>query len=103
MSGGFALVSENGKPLLRLSQDFSLAKAPETYVVLSGTMGVDEQSKVLGQVTRFSGVTTFAIPAGTDLAAFSHVVIWSKKLNVALADAPFSSGEGTMQHDQMKH
>jgi hypothetical protein len=103
VSGGFEVVSENGKSVLRLSQDFSLDKAPDSYLVLSGTMGVDRQSTYLGRVKRFSGVATFAIPAGTDLASFSHVVIWSKQLNLALADAPLTPGEAMMQHEGMKH
>ncbi len=102
-SGGFEVIPENGKHVLRLTPDFSLAKAPDPYVVLSRTASVDQQSLYLGRVKSFSGVATFAIPAGTDLASFSHVVIWCKKFNVALADAPLASGEGMMQHDEMKH
>lgn len=103
VSGGFELVTENGKQLLRFTQDFSLSKAPDPYVVLSRTAGVDQQSLYVGRVKSFSGVATFAIPAGTDLARFSHVVIWCKRFKVGLADAPLESGEGMMQHDQMKH
>ena len=103
VSGGFEVVTENSKQLLRFTRDFSLSKAPDAYVVLSRTAGVDEQSVYLGRLKRFSGVATFAIPAGTDLASFSHVVIWCKKFKVTLADAPLAPGEGMMQHDQMKH
>ncbi|MGH7547601.1 MAG: DM13 domain-containing protein [Gemmatimonadales bacterium] len=103
VSGGFEVVTENGKPVLRFTQDFSLSKAPDAYVVLSSTTGVDRRSKYLGRVKTFSGAAAFEIPAGTDLASFSHVVIWCKKFKVALADAPLASGEGMMQHDQMKH
>lgn len=102
-SGGFDVVPDNGKQVLRFTPDFSLGKAPDPYVVLSRTASVDQQSLYLGRVKAFSGVATFAIPAGTDLASFSHVVIWCKKFNVALADAPLASGEGMMQHDAMKH
>lgn len=103
VSGGFQVATENGKHVLRLTPDFSLGKAPDPYVVLSRTASVDQQSLYLGRVKSFSGVATFAIPAGTDLASFSHVVIWCKQFNVALADAPLASGEGMMQHDEMKH
>lgn len=103
VSGGFEVVTANGKQVLRFTQDFSLGQAPDAYVVLSRTAGVDQQSVYLGRVKRFSGVATFAIPASTDLPSFSHVVIWCKKFKVALADAPLAPGEGMMQHDQMKH
>ncbi len=103
VSGGFEVVTENGKQVLRFTQDFSLGKAPDPYVVLSHATGVDQQSLYLGQVKSFSGAVTFAIPAGTDLASFSHVVIWCKKFKVALADAPLESSAGMMPHDQMKH
>src|SRR5712692_368584 len=103
VSGGFEIVTENGKQVLRFTQDFLLGKAPDPYVVLRRSAGVDQQSLYLSRVKSFSGVATFAIPAGTDLASFSHVVIWCKKFKVALADAPLASGEGMMQHDQMKH
>ncbi len=103
VSGGFEVVTEQGKQVLRFTQDFSLSRAPDPYVVLSRTVGIDQQSLYVGRVKSFSGVSTFAIPAGTDLASFSHVVIWCKKFKVGLADAPLESGEGMMQHDQMKH
>jgi len=103
VSGGFEVVTENGKQVLRFTQDFSLSKAPDPYVVLSRTAGIDPQSLYVGRVKSLSGVATFAIPAGTDLATFSHVLIWCKKFKVGLADAPLESGEGMMQHDPMKH
>lgn len=103
VSGGFAVVTENGKQVLRLTQDFSLDRVPDPYVVLSRTAGVDQQSVYLGRVRNFSGVATFAIPARTDLASFSHVVIWCKKFKVGLADAPLTAGDGMMQHDSVKH
>ncbi len=102
VSGGFEVVPENGKQVLRFTQDFSLGKAPDPYVALSRTAGIDQQSLYLGRVKSFSGVATFAIPAGTDLSSFSHVVVWCKRFKVALADAPLEPGEGMMQHDQMK-
>ncbi|MGH2607592.1 MAG: DM13 domain-containing protein [Gemmatimonadales bacterium] len=103
VAGGFEVVTENGKPMLRFTRDFSLSNAPDAYVVLSRTAGVDQQSVYLGRVKSFSGVATFAIPAGIDLARFSHVVIWCKKFKVALADAPLASGKGMTPHDEMKH
>lgn len=103
VTGGFHVDAENGKQVLRFTPDFSLGKAPDPYVVLSRTASVDQQSLYLGRVKSFSGVATFAIPEGTDLASFSHVVIWCKKFNVALADAPLVSGGGMMKHDAMQH
>lgn len=103
VSGGFEVVREQGEQVLRFTQDFSLSRAPDPYVVLSRTAGIDQQSLYVGRVKSFSGASRFAIPAGTDLASFSHVVIWCKKFKVGLADAPLESGEGMMQHDQMKH
>jgi hypothetical protein len=95
--------TEHGKQVLRFTQDFSLNKAPDAYVVLSHGAGIDQQSLYVGRVKSFSGVATFAIPAGTDLASFSHVVIWCKKFKVGLADAPLESGDGMMQQDKMTH
>jgi len=103
VSGGFEVVTENGKQVLRFTQDFSLSNAPDPYVVLSRTADVGQEALYLGHVKSFSGVATFTIPAETDLASFSHVVIWCKKFKVALADAPLESGAGMMQRDQMKH
>src|SRR5260370_13131986 len=77
VSGGFEVVTENGKQVLRFTPDFSLGKAPDPFVILSRTAGVDQQSLYLGRVKSFSGVATIAIPAGTDLASFSHGVIVS--------------------------
>jgi hypothetical protein len=103
VSGGFEIVTENGKQVLRLTRDFSLGKAPDAAVVLSRTGGVDQQAVHLGRAGSVASGATFAIPAGTDLASFSRVVIWSNKRKVALADAPLTTGEGAMQPDATKH
>jgi hypothetical protein len=50
----------------------------------------------LGKLKRFSGEQTLAIPAGTDLAEYSHVVLWCRKYDATMGAAPLASGEGMM-------
>ena len=96
-SGSFEIITTRGKQELRLSSDFSLDKAPDVYVLLSPST-TDGKPVYLGKLQRLSGPSTFGIPNGTDLAAFSHVVLWCKKFSVTLANAPLNAGDAMMHH-----
>jgi len=99
VSGGYRIVDQDGKQTLTLADDFSLDKAPDPYVVLSADeMGSGAHTLNLGKLKKFKGASSFAIPAGTDLKAFGHVLIWCKKYNVTLGKADLAAG-GMMMHN----
>ena len=50
----------------------------------------------LGKLSKFSGGQVFDVPAGTDLKAFTHVVLWSKKDNAAFGTASLAVGDAMM-------
>ena len=97
-SGGFEVVTANDKQEIRLTPDFSLDQAPDVYLVLSTSVTVDGKSLYVGRLRNFSGVSTFSLPAGTDLARYSHLVLWCKKFSVALGDASLETGDAMMHH-----
>jgi len=97
VTGGYDLVMKDGKQWLTLREDFSLDKAPDPYVVLSGdAMGRSPGALNLGPLHKLKGSSTFAIPAGVDLTQFSKVVIWCKKFDVTLGAAEFAAPKGDM-------
>ena len=102
-TGGFEIVTDNGRQVLRLSKDFSVAEVSDATVVLTQSNAVDGKSLKLGRLSHAMGPASFEIPAGTDLAAYHRVVIWSKKLGTALAAAPLGSTGGGMMRDNMGH
>lgn len=103
-TGGFEVVTEDGRQVLRLSRDFSVAEAPDAAIVLSATGAVDAGSVNLGRLPHAKGTATFRIPAQINLAQYHRVVIWSRKLGVAFAEAPLGGGSGSgMMHDNMGH
>jgi hypothetical protein len=97
-SGGFEVVTANDKQEIRLTPDFSLDQAPDVYLVLSTSATVDAKSLYVGRLGNFSGVSSFSLPAGTDLARYSHLVLWCKKFSVALGDASLETGDAMMHH-----
>lgn len=101
-TGSYEIVTKDGRQVLELSKDFSIGEESEASVVLSGA--VDGRALNLGRLPHAMGVATFTLPAGTNLSDYHRVVIWSKQLGTALAEAPLGGGSGTgMMHDAMGH
>lgn len=92
--GSYAFVTEGDKTVLKLGPDFSVEKAPDVEVVLSAGPGVSKGAVFLGRLSKFSGPQVFELPAGTDLEAFSHIVLWSGKGKAALGVARLAGGGG---------
>ena len=110
VTGSYQLVSANGGQAVTLGADFNLDGAPDPYVVLSPTDRGDAAGAInLGRLQKPKGAQSYAIPAGTNLGAFSHVLIYCKKYNATLGDSPLAAGgmkhtDGMMQHDSaMSH
>jgi pentapeptide MXKDX repeat protein len=95
--GSYAFVTEGDKTVLKLGTDFSVEKAPDVEVVLSAGPGVSKGAVFLGRLSKFSGPQVFEVPSGTDLEAFSHIVLCSGKDKVALGVASLA-GSGGMMH-----
>lgn len=99
VSGGYAIKDQNGTKVLVLGKDFSLDGAPDPYVVLSASeMGSGAGTLNLGRLKTTEGSSSFTIPAGTDLAKFSSVLIWCKKYDVTLGRADLAAA-GAMMHN----
>jgi len=95
--GSYEIATAGGKTQLRLGRDFSVEKGPDVYVVLSPGAKVPTQGALfLGKLTRFDGAQTFDLPAGTDLGAFTHVVLWCKKYSVPMGTAALTAGGAMM-------
>ena len=94
--GSYAFVTEGDKTVLKLGPDFSVEKAPDVEVVLSAGPSVSKGAVFLGRLSKFSGPQVFELPAGTDLEAFSHIVLWSGKDKAALGVASLAGGGGMM-------
>ena len=99
VSGGYLISEKDGRQSLQLGPDFVLDGAPDPYIVLSADeMGSGARTLNLGALKRKKGTSTFAIPAGTDLAQYSRVLVWCKKYNVTLGTAELAAG-GAMMHN----
>jgi hypothetical protein len=91
---GSCMVGEDqGQHVLTFSDDFSIENSPTPYVALTTTTGGLGDSPVwVGAVQHAKGAQRYVIPKGTDLARYTHVVIWDKKTKTALATAELTSG-----------
>ncbi len=104
-SGTVHVVNAEGKGQLHFTPDFSAEKSPDVYVMLTkGPKPVKDQSVVVAKLTRFSGEQTFDLPAGTNPAGYSHVVLWNRKRDQALGQAALHTdgmgkGDGMMEKD----
>ena len=94
--GSYAFVTEGDKTVLKLGPDFSVEKAPDVEVVLSAGPSVSKGAVFLGRLSKLSGPLVFELPAGTDLEAFSHIVLWSGKDKAVLGVASLAGGGGMM-------
>ncbi len=103
--GSVTIRRENGRPLLRLSQDFRTSEsAPDLKVVLSRSATPLVGSRppayplrpgsftVLAPLRATRGSQTYVIPASVDLGAQRSVLIWCEKFNATMAWAPLERG-----------
>jgi hypothetical protein len=81
--GSFEVATVSGTSQLRFGKDLSADKG--------GPTGLS-----LGKLKQFSGEQTLAIPAGTDLAGYPHVVLWCRKSDATLGATPLASADGVM-------
>lgn len=103
-TGGFEVSGEGSNRVLRLSRDFSVSEASDVIIVLSPVDATAARPVNLGRLRRATGEATFTIPTETDLAAYRRVLIWSRKLRIALAEAPLGGGDRSgMMHGNQEH
>jgi hypothetical protein len=99
VSGSYSVTEQNGKQVLTLGPDFSLDGAPDPYIVLSGNeMGSGAGTLNLGRLKNKQGSASFALPAGTDLAKYTRVLVWCKKYNVTLGEADLATTDKMMHN-----
>jgi hypothetical protein len=99
VGGGFSVVEKDGKQVLMLGEDFSLDGAPDPYIVLSADeMGSGAGTLNLGRLKTKKGPVAFPLPAGTDLARYSRVLVWCKKYNVTLGQAELAAADKMMHN-----
>ena len=89
-SGGLTLYED----LLHLEADFNVGPGPKYHVYLVPLDEVTPDTRVqdtmfvdLGRLKAFSGSQNYAIPAGIDLNAYPHVVVWCEQFNVLISPA----------------
>lgn len=80
--------------LVRLGEDFEVGPGPKFHVYLVPLDEVTPSTDVaqsmyvdLGRLRAFKGSQNFPIPAGLDLSAYKHVVIWCEHFNVLISPA----------------
>ncbi len=91
--GTFEIATASGKRELRLGKDFSVDKGPDIYVVLSKGETGGPTGLALGKLKKLRGEQTLNIPAGTDLANYTHVVLWCKKYDANMGAAPLPAAD----------
>ena len=96
--GSFELSTKEGKTRLALGSDFKVDRGPDVYLVLSRLPKVAESGDLyLGKLEKFKGQQEYDVPAGADLAAYQHLVLWCKKYSVAMGIAALAS-DGDAMH-----
>lgn len=95
-AGTARVLEQNGTRLLRL-EGFSTSDGPDVHVWLSDAKADaaegaydDGRYVKLGKLKATDGNQNYEIPAGTDLAGLSSVVIWCDRFNVAFGAAPLA-------------
>jgi hypothetical protein len=97
-AGDYEIVEADGKRQIRFTDDFSVGDAPDLHVVLSVGETADHDALDLGKLERRQGRQTYELPASADLARYHKLLIWSRKLNRAVASAELPAAGGSMGH-----
>ncbi len=97
-AGDYEIVEADGKRQITFTDDFSVGEAPDLHVVLSVGETADHDALDLGKLVRRQGTQTYELPASADLARYHKVLVWSRKLNRAVASAELPATGGSMGH-----
>lgn len=101
VTGGYTIERMNDKTSLTLTSDFSVDAASDAYLVLSPTTRGDAPGAVtVAMLHAAKGAQTYSLPAGTDLAALTHLLVYNRKSNQTLGQADMA-GAGMMKSDAM--
>ena len=94
-TGTARIITENGKNVLELDQNFKTNKGPDLLVILHRQeklpiSGIQEQDYVtLGALQQVSGAQRYAIPENVKIADFASAAIWCRKFNATFGYAAF--------------
>jgi hypothetical protein len=97
-TGDYEIVEASGKRQIRFTDDFSVGDAPDLHVVLSVGEQADHDALDLGKLQRRQGPQAYDLPADVDLGHYRKLLIWSKKLNRAVAGAELPGPGGSRGH-----
>jgi len=97
VAGDYEIVENKGKQQIKLTSDFSVDQAPDTYLVLATSDQPDDKAVYLGKLKNPKGSQTFDVPKGTDLSKFSKLLVWSKKSGTLLGSADLAASGHMME------
>ncbi len=101
-AGSFEVTGAGAKRRLKLGADFAVPSEPDLYVVLARETAVAHGDVYLGRLKQTTGASEYAVPEKIDLAAYPHLIIWSKSRAAGVAEGTVGE-HGMMQHDAMHH
>lgn len=99
-TGAYTLDPATG--VLRLSDDFTVPRGPDLYVVLTSVADVSLNFRAfsrealqgprleVGKLKAFTGGQAYQLPAGVDLSPYRSVVIWCQAFSVSFLAAPLT-------------
>lgn len=100
-AGHLAVATVEGTQVLRLDQGFAVDKGPDVWVVLSRDGNPTSTGAVsVVKLARHTGAQDIAVPAGVDLAQYSHVVFYCRKYKAIMGVAELAAARPMM--DEMK-
>jgi Electron transfer DM13 len=96
-AGDYEIVNANGKQQIKLTDDFAVDSAPDTYLVLATGDQPDAQSVFVAKLKTATGGQTYDLPKGTDLSKYTKLIVWSKKTHSLLASADLAESGHMMR------
>ena len=96
-AGDYEIVENKGKQQIKLTSDFSVDQAPDTYLVLATSDQPDDKAVYLGKLKNPKGAQTFDLPKGTDLSKYTKLLVWSKKTGTLLGSADLAESGHMME------
>jgi hypothetical protein len=96
-AGDYTVVDGKGGSQLQLGDKFSVAAAPDLYLVLATGPTPDGNALYLGKLQRSTGAQSYKLPKGKALDKYTTLLVWSKKEGRAVATAEWhAAGGGSM-------
>lgn len=90
--GGYQVLQQDGRWIIRLTDSFTSEKVPDGHVYLSNASeALGRDAYHVNRLVRRAGLQDYELPEDVDPTAFKYLLIWCVRFDVGVATSPLET------------